>query len=164
MPDTVSYEELLENDGTVITHVTGSSMEPLLHDRQSIVVVESAGKVQPRKNDVVLFRKNGSYILHRILTKNGKNLIICGDNSKVMDYVNQDEILGVMTAYYRIPEGKKHIRGSLFDQVYCLVLSLIRCTVPYWIRINKRIFFRNRNILEGEQNEVSEGNSGSNSF
>ena len=35
--ETVAYEELLERDGKIITHVVGWSMLPLLRDRESIV-------------------------------------------------------------------------------------------------------------------------------
>ncbi len=128
--ETVRYEDLLARDGTVITHIAGNSMEPLLHDRQSIVVVESADRVNPRKNDVVLFRKDGVYVLHRILTVQGHSFIICGDNAKVSDHIGREEILGVMTAYYRTPEGQKHLRGGLYDRTYCGLLPLIHWAGP----------------------------------
>ena len=32
--ETIAYEELLAKDGRVMTHVVGSSMLPLLRDRQ----------------------------------------------------------------------------------------------------------------------------------
>ena len=65
--ETIAYEELLARDGRVTTHVTGSSMLPLLRDRQSIVTVESVSRVPPRRGDVVLYKAGGRYILHRVM-------------------------------------------------------------------------------------------------
>ena len=135
--DTVGYEELLARDGMVITHVVGNSMEPLLHDRQSIVVVESTDRVQPKKNDVVLYRKDGTYILHRILTENSNCFIIRGDNGKIVDHIKREEILGVMTAFFRTPQGSRHERGGIYNWTYSCILPLIHWAGQYWIKLKR---------------------------
>ena len=77
----VAYEEILEKDGRVITHVVGGSMLPLLHDRESIVIVEDVNRVPPRRGDVVLYRMSGRYILHRVLRIEREEYVIRGDNT-----------------------------------------------------------------------------------
>ena len=85
--ETIAYEELLARDGQVTTHVVGTSMLPLLHNRQSIVTVESVDRVPPRRGDVVLYKVNGTYILHRVMRIQGGDYLIRGDNTWVMEHV-----------------------------------------------------------------------------
>ena len=126
MMETVAYEELLEKDGRVMTHVVGSSMLPLLHNRESIVIVETADRVQPRRGDVVLYKTGGTYILHRILQINGDEYIIRGDNTWVLEHVPKKALLATMTGFYRSPEGKLITRNNLGYRLYCLLLPGIR--------------------------------------
>ena len=127
--ETVAYEELLEKDGQVITHVVGSSMRPLLHDRESIVNVETADRVIPKRGDVVLYRKNDVYILHRILRVNPEEYLIRGDNTWTMEHIPKEALLATMTGFYRTPQGRLVSRDDFAYRIYQLILPFIR-----WIR------------------------------
>ena len=142
MPST-SYEEILAKDGQVITHVVGSSMEPLLHDRASIVVLQHIDRTKPRKGDVVLYKNGGIYILHRVLTENKTEYIIRGDNTYRLETVEKDAVLGVMTGFYRTAEGRLISRDNTGYWLYCLFLPLIRlvCRV---VRKLKRVLYVDR--------------------
>ena len=124
--DAVSYEELLEREVRVITHVVGQSMEPLLHDRASIVVVEAVRSCPPRRGDVVLYRTGGVYILHRVLRIEPERYIIRGDNTWILEYVPRAHVLGTMTAFYRRPEGRETLPKDPAYRLYCALLPLIR--------------------------------------
>ena len=124
--EAVAYEELLRKDGKVITHVVGSSMKPLLHDRQSIVIVEDVRNVPPRKGDVVLYKVNGTYILHRIMQIAEKEYLIRGDNTWMTEHVPKTALLATMTGFYRKPDGRLITRENLFCQLYLFALPAIR--------------------------------------
>ncbi len=124
--ETVAYEELLKRDGKIITHVVGRSMLPLLHDRESIVIVEAADQVKPRRGDVVLYKAQGTYILHRILREAGQEYLIRGDNTWTTEHVPKETVLATMTGFYRKPEGRLVTRNDLLYRFYRLALPGIR--------------------------------------
>ena len=57
----------LERSGKILQTTIGDSMEPMLQNRQNIVVIEKADGLL-KKYDLPLYRRpNGKYVLHRIL-------------------------------------------------------------------------------------------------
>ena len=122
----VAYEELLQKDGRVMTHVVGSSMLPLLHDRQSIVIVESVQNVPPERGDVVLYKTNGTYILHRIRKVTPEEYLIRGDNTWTLEHIPRGAILATMTGFYRTPEGKLITKNNLSYRLYRAALPAVR--------------------------------------
>ena len=124
--ETVAYEELLKRDGKIITHVVGRSMLPLLHDRESIVIVEDIGRVPPRRGDVVLYRMGGRYILHRVLRIEGEAYVIRGDNTWTLEHVPKTALLGTMTGFFRRPKSRLTGRKNVVYRLYCLALPGIR--------------------------------------
>lgn len=137
--ESVGYEELLKKDGRVMTHVVGSSMLPLLRDRESIVIVEAADKVPPRKGDVVLYRTNGSYILHRIRQIRENEYLIRGDNTWIIEHIPKEALLATMTGFYRTPDGKLVTKRSFLYRVYRLALPGIRLIRRAGGKIRQRI-------------------------
>ena len=124
--ETAAYEELLKKDGRVITHVVGGSMLPLLHNRESIVIVEDVNRVPPRRGDVVLYRTGGTYILHRILRIGPEAYVIRGDNTWVLEHVPKTALLATMTGFYRRPESRLTGMNNVFYRLYCLALPSVR--------------------------------------
>ncbi len=124
----VAYEELLRRDGRVVTHVVGVSMRPLLLNRESIVVVEDARLVPPKRGDVVLYKAGGTYTLHRVLRVAPEEYLIRGDNTWVLEHVPKAALLATMTGFYRHPEGRFMTRSSVLYRLYCLLLPVIRWT------------------------------------
>ncbi len=124
--ESVAYEELLDRDGQVITHVVGSSMLPLLRDRESIVLVEAVRLVPPKKGDVVLYKTNGVYILHRILRIRPDEYLIRGDNTWRIEHVPKAAILATLTGFCRTPEGKMIPRNHPGYKLSRLLLPVIR--------------------------------------
>ena len=124
--ESVAYEELLDRDGQVMTHVVGSSMLPLLRDRQSIVLVEAVRLVPPKKGDVVLYKTNGTYILHRILRIRPDEYLIRGDNTWMIEHVPKAALLATLTGFCRTPEGKMIPRNHPGYKIYQLFLPAIR--------------------------------------
>jgi len=147
----VAYEELLERDGKVITHVVGYSMLPLLHDRESIVIVETVEKVPPKKGDVVLYKTGGTYILHRVMRILPDKYLIRGDNTWMMEHVPKNALLATMTGFYRKAEGKLITRDNLGYRMYRMVLPGIR----WGRRIGNKVKRTAWRILEREKKEAT---------
>lgn len=126
MMESVAYEDLLKREGQVITHTVGCSMRPLLNDRESIVIVEAADRVPPRRGDVVLYKTGGTYILHRVLHVLPGEYLTRGDNTWVTEHVPKDAVLATMTGFYRKPESRLVSREDPVYRLYVLGLPEIR--------------------------------------
>lgn len=112
-------EEELERSGKILQTTIGDSMEPMLRNRQNIVVIEKADGLL-KKYDLPLYRRpNGKYVLHRILKVRKNDYIICGDNRIRRETVPREWIIGVVSGYYK---GKKFI--SVKDRKYLLYVHI----------------------------------------
>ena len=112
-------EEELERSGKILQTTIGDSMEPMLQNRQNIVVIEKADGLL-KKYDLPLYRRpNGKYVLHRILKVRKNDYIICGDNRIRRETVPHEWIIGVVSGYYK---GKKFI--SVKDRKYLLYVHI----------------------------------------
>lgn len=103
-----TIEQELESHGHGIFQTVGDSMEPILHNRYSSVVIEKV-REPLELYDVVLFRRPpgivktqpaGAYVLHRIVKVREKDYLICGDNRSYREAVPPDWIIGVMTGFF----------------------------------------------------------------
>lgn len=74
----------------------GRSMLPFLKEARNSVVVE-APKRPIKKYDIVLYKYNDVYVLHRVMKTGETAYIICGDNSYVLEKVEKENIIGVVT-------------------------------------------------------------------
>lgn len=108
--------EVLRADGEVTFTVTGNSMFPMLRHRKDRVVIQN---VQGRlhKYDIPLYqRKDGKYILHRIIKVEKICYSLCGDNQTFIEHgITDDQIIGVVRGFYRddmyIPcDDKEYLR------------------------------------------------------
>lgn len=90
---------LQQGQTNVAVPVTGTSMAPFLHNGDTVFL--NAPPMQPKKGDVVLYiRKNGDYILHRIVKvhRNG-SLTISGDAQQSLEHLpSADCIRGIAVA------------------------------------------------------------------
>ena len=112
-------EEELERSGKILQTTIGDSMEPMLQNRQNIVVIEKADGLL-KKYDLPLYRRpNGKYVLPGILKVRKNDYIICGDNRIRRETVPHEWIIGVVSGYYK---GKKFI--SVKDRKYLLYVHI----------------------------------------
>lgn len=102
--DNHTYKSIIEKQGFFICTPVGTSMNPLLYERQDTVKLVKAENV--RKYDVILYlRKTGEYVLHRVIGKNEKGYILCGDNQFIKEYgITEDMIIGKMEGYFKKEE------------------------------------------------------------
>ena len=69
--DMMSYEEVLQKVGHLLTHNIGNSMLPLLRQGRDSIMIDRCDPYHLQKFDVVMFKRpgdrKGRYVLHRIL-------------------------------------------------------------------------------------------------
>ena len=117
----------LKNGGRANLTVTGSSMVPMLCNRRdSVSLVPAAG--QEKTGDVILYRrKNGQYILHRIIAQAGKGYVCCGDNQYERESVAREQLIAVVDGFVR---NKKEYtlehKGYRFYTTLCVKLFFMR--------------------------------------
>lgn len=122
--------ERLAEGKKVIFGPKGTSMLPMLRqgiDRVELVAVK--GKL--KKYDLPFYvRDNGQYVLHRIVKVRDTYTCI-GDGQYVYEHgVRQDQIIGVMSGYYR---GDEYISAKSWRyQWYCRRWHWTRPIRPHW--------------------------------
>ncbi len=77
-------KEQLESGGTVKLPITGTSMLPLLvWGRDSVELIKSESY---SIGDIIFYRRDdGHFVLHRIVGKDDKGFVLCGDNQWVKE-------------------------------------------------------------------------------
>ncbi len=107
MQETNEYQRAcvsLDKYGVFASGTLGRSMRPLFREGKDVVIVRKCIH-PPKKYDVVLYGRAGKCVLHRVIQKSGDMNIIRGDNTYVLEYVPDHEILGILMEFDR---GKKH--------------------------------------------------------
>lgn len=110
--------EKLNAGGTVTFTPRGTSMLPMLHGGEDVVILS---KPQGRLKlfDLPLYkRKDGTYVIHRVVNFDvDRGYILCGDNQfKNERGIYDEDIIGVVTAFYR--KGKAYTVNSLRYRLY----------------------------------------------
>lgn len=128
----------LSETGRCLVQTVGTSMEPILHNRYSSVVIESDGSPLS-VNDVVLFKRpDGAYVLHRIIKIDSDWFYIRGDNCYSTEKVKREQILGRMTGYFNGDDFtdcatdekyKKYVKSLNARYIYRQLSSLPRRAV-----------------------------------
>lgn len=135
MAEAVSIKEELARRGRGFFQTAGDSMEPLLHDHYSTVVIEKV-KGRLEKGDVALFYRpggvlksqpQGRYVLHRVVKVLKKGYLICGDNRFYKEKVPEEWIVGVMVGFFN---GEAYT--SCGDEAYRGYVERLNAT--YWAR------------------------------
>lgn len=120
-------EEMLESGTSVTFNPHGTSMLPLLRQGMDSVTLAKLAR-KPRKYDMVFYRrKNGQFVLHRVVGKNKTGLVIRGDNQLEKEYgITEDDVIGIATGISR--GGKKISCRNAAYWFYVIFLRPLRCT------------------------------------
>ena len=92
--------------------VTGNSMLPFLADGRDKVILQKIEKL-PKKGDIVFYRrKNGAYVLHRVVKRKGDLFYFSGDAQlRVEGPVGKGQLLAVCKEVER--DGKTIKSGDI---------------------------------------------------
>ena len=97
-------EDVLAAEGFYLGPPVGVSMWPMLRNRHDVMMVVPAAR-ELRRYDVALYRRGETYVLHRVVGhyENGseKGYVICGDNCVTLEYIPRENVLGVLSGFYR---------------------------------------------------------------
>lgn len=136
MSNELSVEEVLEQKGVWVSTVQGGSMMPMLRQGQDVIVVEKPPQ-KINKYDVVLIRKNGKLVLHRIAKVYKNGYLFVGDNAFYKEKIFYSQIIGVLKEFYKgdklVSVQDKKYRRYAFFRVKTYYLRL------FWFRL-KRLF------------------------
>ena len=113
MPENVkTIEEVLLATGKYIGPTVGTSMLPMLKNRRDTIVVKAkTERLKPL--DVALYKRGNLYILHRVLKVTDTGYIIRGDNCYYDEIVPEEDVIGVLTEFFR-----KKTHYSCTDEKY----------------------------------------------
>ena len=132
----------LERNGYYYSSPSGNSMEPLFFHKQNVVRIEKA--VHPlHKYDLTLHVKSdGTSVLHRVVKVDNSNVYtIRGDNCIKSEYVYSDQIIGIVTQFYR--NGRwvsvRNWKYLLYVHIWCGLFPLRRILKVLRGRISKSI-------------------------
>lgn len=124
---TISIIEMLRNEGFYMGPPVGISMQPMLRNRNDVILVKpTERKLQPK--EVALYCRNSDYVLHRVLAYYQDGYIICGDNCINLEYIPYENVIGVLHGFYR---NYRYIDCEL-SKTYRLYSHI--CVVSYPIR------------------------------
>ena len=106
----------LESGGRANLTVTGSSMLPMLRNGvDAVELIQPTG--QGQKGDILLYRrKNGQYVLHRVIALTDSGYICCGDNQAEREPVDREQVLAVVDGFTR--GGKRYDLSNGFYRLY----------------------------------------------
>ena len=100
MSVTKNIETMLKEDGFCITGFTGRSMLPMLRQgKDRVLLAQPRFPLQP--GTVALFRWDDDFVLHRVIGREGEIYIFRGDHCVRTERVEEKDILGVMTGFFR---------------------------------------------------------------
>ena len=132
MSETASFEEIIERDGYLVYTSRGFSMYPMIRQHKDLLIIKKITE-DLKKYDVVLFRRNGKYILHRIIAVRGDVYDTAGDHNWWKEKnVRRDEIIGILTSFVR--DGKEI---PVTDRTYRMYVHLwcdlypVRCGILF---------------------------------
>lgn len=133
MAETVTFEKILDTDGILTYRTQGRSMEPMLHEMRDVVTLVRKTPQRCRKYDVVLYKRGGKYILHRVVEVREHDYVILGDNCCSYEYgITDDDILAVMAAFIR--KGRSY---SADDPRYLRYVRRMSALTPLAVRLRR---------------------------
>ncbi len=100
-------EEQVENGGCFYLVPKGKSMLPTIKEGIDTVVLERATSL--KRGDILLYRrKNGQYVLHRLVKIKNGNLTMCGDAQLDFEFnITEDDIIAMVTEIIRNGKSTK---------------------------------------------------------
>lgn len=137
---------LLNCGGQAPLVVTGNSMYPFLKHGRDTVYLQTVQRPLKKGNIVLYRRKNGQYVLHRILLADN-TLTLLGDNQRVPEPgIEPEQVLAVVSAVRR--QGKLLQPGNpvwnFYEKAWLRMIPLR----PYLMAIHRRLFGKKPADLE----------------
>lgn len=126
----------------LVTFTSGDSMEPLLFDQDTRVVIQKAEGTL-KKGDLPVYRRpSGQFVMHRIIRADEVNYYTRGDNRYGTERVPKEWVLGVVTEIYRkgrhifVTDRSYRFYVAMWDAIYPIryLLYAVKRVRKKWIR------------------------------
>ena len=126
----------------------GQSMEPLFFEHRDVINIRTVNG-ELKRGDVILYpsETGNVLILHRIIKIKGNELLIRGDNNLFDEHRQKDEVVGIMTSFFRngkycdINKSKKYKLYTFYILNTYFFRFNWRCRVkPRLLKLKKFIF------------------------
>jgi hypothetical protein len=117
-------EEAFNRNTTFKIPITGTSMNPLLFEKRDFVFIKKP-EFPLEIGDIPLYRRDSGYfVLHRIVGKDEKGYILCGDNQVKKEYgITEKHIIAVVKSITR--KGKTFSVNKFLYKLYVKLWTLI---------------------------------------
>lgn len=100
LPNHIVFKEAeasLKKGKVISIRIVGKSMEPFLIDNKDIVKIMPFSFGKLHLGDIVLFKIDNFYCLHRIISINKRNIVLCGDGIyQSKERIVRDNVLGIL--------------------------------------------------------------------
>ena len=125
MSGKMTYEEVLVSGKPLLHFTVGDSMEPLLYNRDTQVLIERVSDdTQLKAGELPLYRRStGQYVMHRIIKADSDCYYTRGDNRCGLERIPKKWVIGVVTEIYR-KDKHIHVADSGY-RMYVTVWNLI---------------------------------------
>lgn len=140
----------LQHDGHAWLTVTGNSMYPMLRNRRDAVRLCLTDRVPGNRELILYRRKNGQYVLHRIVRIVGPGAYLCaGDNQWELENVSAEQVIAVVDTFRRHGKiyGVSHGGYQLYVRLWTAMVPVRRPILALRRllgNIKRRIFKRSR--------------------
>ena len=122
----------LNRSGMYLSVPKGISMKPMIKNKEGICEIHKL-KNPPKKYDLVVYlRPDYQGVIHRVIDKNKDYYIIMGDNCWQKEYVKREQIIGIVTRFYR--------NGKWYDVDNKLYLLYVHIWVDF-LFIKRPLFY-----------------------
>ena len=145
-----TFEAELETNGRIVYPNRGTSMMPLIRQGKDLMVIEKP-KGRLKRYDAALYvrRRDGAYVLHRVLKAKKDSYVICGDNCVELERgITDDDVIGVLVGVIR--NGKEikstDFKYRLYAHLWC-DLIFIRIPLTYLYRLFKRALRKIKKLI-----------------
>ena len=97
----MEIKDFIQAEGYYLGTVVGNSMRPLLRERRdSVLIIPANHPLSLKKYQVILFKMNDNYVLHRIIRKKNNSYVTRGDNNHRVEDVSATQIYGILKGVY----------------------------------------------------------------
>ncbi len=129
--------------GRAVTFVIrGRSMRPALEDKRDSVRLVPPRAEKVRRGDVVLAAtREGAYVLHRVIAREGDQLTLKGDgNVRGCEHCAARDVIGVAECFYRRRSRRPLPVRSLRWRIYSALWMLLDPVRRYLLFLHRRLW------------------------
>lgn len=131
--------QLMDEGHTVTLRLRGYSMRPFLEDNRDKALLAKAKDIN--LGDAVLAEiEPGRYVLHRIISIKGDEVILRGDGNVGVEHCHRNDVKGFAIGFYRKGRTKIDKTNSFKWRFYSLVWCLLLPVRPYLLAAYRRLW------------------------